>query len=596
MQKQYLKIKLYDITETGKNPRGSMNQKTIDELAADIAVHDLINPITVRKAGSKYELIAGHRRFAAMKQIGWIECDCMVVDANDDEAFEISVIENLQREEVHPMDEAIAFKSVIDKSSIEHLSARIGKDIQYITRRLKLNDLIPDVQKLFRSGELELGHCMEISRLTPEYQKQCIKKLSDSEGYGNKEIKFFKTVKQLQYYIQTQLMHSLDAAPWKKDDPKLYAKAGACSTCPKNSAMNHELFPELAKNATCLDGNCYAMKSELFIKSSIKALQNDGIDVYALTSFYYFNDDDKKKYPGMKGYVDRDDYAAGQKEGKDVLTGIMIDGPQKGQIVLFKFKSKGSSSAVSAGKKSDKIELSEAEQIKVIQEKLKRGIEIDRQKVFPEISKLIDKHKSFAAKLDKESKPLSDDEKALFVYAIETNGSSSDFNKLFFEVPYRDLKPELTAKFLDVFNDKIKFAHMVRNYFHSKLGTKNVEHNQFLHDSYLRIAAYHGIKQASVIWQAQDDVRKRREDRAVAKIEQLKGLKLPEKKKGKKDQINDAAEKSRTIAAKQANEKLDAIDAAAKKTVKKPAKKTVKKPVKKAVAAKKKPAAKKSRK
>lgn len=562
MEKQYLKIKISDITETGKNPRGSMNQKTIDELASDIAVHGLINPITVRinaKSPKQYELIAGHRRFAAMKKINMVECECMVVNANDDEAFEISVIENLQREDVHPMDEAIAFKSLIDKSSIEHLSARIGKDIQYITRRLKLNDLIPDVQKLFRTGELELGHCMEISRLTPEFQKECIKELSDSEGHGKKEIKFFKTVKQLQHFIQTELMHSLDAAPWKKDDAKLYVKAGACNSCPKNSAMNVALFPELAKNATCLDGNCYATKSELFIKSSIKALQDDGVDVYALSSMYWFDDADKKKYPGMKGYINRDGASVAQKDGKDVLTGIMIDGPQKGQIVWFKLRSSGSSSSSSA-KKVDKKELKPAEQIELINQRLKRGIELDRQKVFPYVSGLINIHKSFSGKLDKESKPLCDDEKALFIYALQESGFTHDFGRIFFEVPYRDLKSDLTAKFLDVFNDKMKFAHLVRKHIHDKLGSKNVEHNQFLFESYLRIAAYHGITKANDAWKEQDEAMQKRVQRAESKIAQLKGLKLPDKKKGKAEKIEAAAEKSRIAASKEANDKLDAMD------------------------------------
>lgn len=556
MEKQYLKIKISDITETGKNPRGSMNQKTIDELANDISVHGLINPITVRintKSPKQYELIAGHRRFAAMKKINMVECDCMVVNATDDEAFEISVIENLQREDVHPMDEAIAFKSLIDKSSIEHLSARIGKDIQYITRRLKLNDLIPDVQKLFRSGELELGHCMEISRLTPEFQKECIKEISDSEGHGKKEIKFFKTVKQLQHFIATELMHSLDAAPWKKDDAKLYIKAGACNTCPKNSATSVALFPELAKNATCLDGNCYSMKSELFIKLSIKALQDDGIDVYACSSQYWFDDADKKKYPNMKGYLDRDDATIVQKDGTGVCTGIMIDGPQKGQIVYFKLKSSGSSSSTASGKKVDKKEIPAAEQIKAINERLKRGIELDRQKVFPYVSGLIKIHKSFAGKVDKESKPLCDDEKALFIYALQESGFTHDFGRMFFEVPYRDLNPDLTAKFLDVFNDKMKFAHLVRKHIHDKLGSKNVEHNQFLFDSFLRIAAYHGITKASDAWKEQDAVMHKRVQRAELKIAQLKGVKMPAKKKGKKELIESAAERSRTEAAKEAN-------------------------------------------
>lgn len=584
MENQTLKIKVSDIVESGKNPRGTMSEAGIKELAADIKVHGLINSITVRPKGSKYELIAGHRRLAAIKLNGDADVECKILNVNAEEAFEISVIENLQREEVHPMDEAIAFQTLISKSSIEQLGARIGKDAQYITRRLQLNNLIPEIQKLFREDQIGLMHCMEIARLNHDLQRTCIKEISDEIGrYGEKKVKYFKTVKELQYFIQTRLMNSLNAAPWKKDDALLYKKAGACNTCAKNTATNAMLFPEMANNAACLDHQCYATKSELFVKASINAMQDEGIDVHILTSNWYVDEELKKQFPGMKGYLDRDDVTEVKQSSEGALTGIMVDGPRKAQVVYFKLKTRASSG--SSGEKQKTKELPAALQIKVINERLVRGVELDRLKVFPQLKDLFDKHPQFGTKKNKEFKALSADEIALFMYAVCEAGGYKFKHDDIFDID-KNKPAETSATLNQYFNDKELFAMFVRNFIHSQLSDRNVEKNPFVHDMYLAMAKHHGIKRADEIFAEQNEVKKKRIERSNKKIEELKGVKLPEKKKNVKEKIKAAGEKSNQIAAKQANEKLDEMDAAVakKKVVKKPvAKKAVKKPVKKVV-------------
>ena len=120
----------------------------------------------------KHEIVCGERRYRASCIAGVKTIPVSIRELNDDEVFEIQIIENLERKDVHPMDEAKAFKKMIDsgKYTVEDISAKIAKNQTFVAQRLKLNDLIDELQEDFFKGEFGVGHAVLYSRLTNEKQ------------------------------------------------------------------------------------------------------------------------------------------------------------------------------------------------------------------------------------------------------------------------------------------------------------------------------------------------------------------------------------------------------------------------------------------
>ena len=143
-------------------PRGSMDPQALDALAASIEASGLMQPVVVRplaEAGA-YELIAGERRWRAMTRLGRAEIPAIVRAAGDHEAAELALIENLQREDLNPMDRAAALRRLSDEFGMTHqqLAERVGLDRASVSNLLRLNDLDAHVAGLVRAGTLSSGH------------------------------------------------------------------------------------------------------------------------------------------------------------------------------------------------------------------------------------------------------------------------------------------------------------------------------------------------------------------------------------------------------------------------------------------------------
>ena len=143
-------------------PRGSMDPQALDALAASIEASGLMQPVVVRptvQAGT-YELIAGERRWRAMTRLGRAEIPAIVREAGDHEAAELALIENLQREDLNPMDRASALRRLSDEFGMTHqqLAERVGLDRASVSNLLRLNDLDAHVAGLVRAGTLSSGH------------------------------------------------------------------------------------------------------------------------------------------------------------------------------------------------------------------------------------------------------------------------------------------------------------------------------------------------------------------------------------------------------------------------------------------------------
>jgi ParB family chromosome partitioning protein len=148
-------------------PRKSFNQERIGELAESIRKNGLIQPVVVTRKGEKYEIIVGERRLRAAKIAGLREIPAYVKDYSENKALEIALIENIQREDLNPIEEATAYKMILDRERItqEELSDRIGKSRSYIANMIRLLDLPDRVQGHVSRGTISVGQAKAVLSL-----------------------------------------------------------------------------------------------------------------------------------------------------------------------------------------------------------------------------------------------------------------------------------------------------------------------------------------------------------------------------------------------------------------------------------------------
>ena len=155
------KIKLSMIDPKSDQPRKYFDKEALEELASSIAENGLLQPILVREYGdSRYQIIAGERRFRASKLAGLSEIPAIVLDKDDRKVAEIALIENIQREDLNPVEEAMAFRALIKEYDLtqEELSEKVGKSRSAIANTMRLLDLPDEILTMVAAGELSAGH------------------------------------------------------------------------------------------------------------------------------------------------------------------------------------------------------------------------------------------------------------------------------------------------------------------------------------------------------------------------------------------------------------------------------------------------------
>ena len=154
-------IKLSMIDPKSDQPRKYFDKEALEELASSIAENGLLQPILVREYGdSRYQIIAGERRFRASKLAGLSEIPAIVLDKDDRKVAEIALIENIQREDLNPVDEAMAFRALIKEYDLtqEELSEKVGKSRSAIANTMRLLDLPDEILTMVAAGDLSAGH------------------------------------------------------------------------------------------------------------------------------------------------------------------------------------------------------------------------------------------------------------------------------------------------------------------------------------------------------------------------------------------------------------------------------------------------------
>ena len=175
---QIREIPVSKILPNPAQPRLSYDEDSLTELADSIREHGVLQPILVRPSGSKFELIAGERRWRASGMAGRESIPAIVVEFDESTALEVSIIENLQREDVSPLEEATMFKKMTDAFgySVRQLAQKVGKDKGYVENRLRLADAPADIRELVSLRKDTISHAYELMRIGDERTRRRLAK------------------------------------------------------------------------------------------------------------------------------------------------------------------------------------------------------------------------------------------------------------------------------------------------------------------------------------------------------------------------------------------------------------------------------------
>lgn len=340
--KQVQEIPVEQLLVSPEETRKTIDQGALRELAASIERGGVQEALIVRpvdagpgSAVTRFEIVAGQRRWLASKLAGKKACPCIVREMTDDEARELRIVSNLQRQDLAPMEEAEAFGKLLEVpgATIESVAAALAKSPSYVGRRLKLLDAIEPVREALKCGAIEVGHALELARLSQKQQQDLLDYLSvgysapdddednddevevvaelaqgrcalcgiDDDELADNELTWANpehtvcgdpdcvaearrkriittmvptrtTVAELRGRIARTELRVLRDVPFPLDDelPPM-----ACVACPKRAAGAASLFADIAED-TCTDPECLNAKLRVWVKAQLEAADRAG--------------------------------------------------------------------------------------------------------------------------------------------------------------------------------------------------------------------------------------------------------------------------------------------------------------------------------
>lgn len=290
MENNFQTLPISALIPSPYNPRKHFDDAKLAELAASIKEKGVLEPILVRpiealrggeyKADRQYyEIVAGERRFRAAKTAGLTEIPTIVRQLSDGEAAEIAIVENAQRADLTPVEEARGFKMLIDQFgyTVEDAALKMGLSAKTVAQRLRLLVLPEKALKALDEGLLPLGSAVHLSRLADEkLRAQAAKLVLQGDWRTNgKALSPGDTLS----LIRRRFMTELSAAGFPTADANLLPGVGACTACPHRSGAQADLFDELGKKDLCLNTACFARKKEAHRDRVLAEAQQQGLKV-----------------------------------------------------------------------------------------------------------------------------------------------------------------------------------------------------------------------------------------------------------------------------------------------------------------------------
>jgi ParB family chromosome partitioning protein len=294
-------VPILDISPDPNQPRKFFDEQAITELTASIITHGVIQPILVRTTDTpdKYMLVCGERRFKASIEAAMSDIPCIIKTMTDEEALEVQIIENLQRRDVHPMEEAIAIEQLIKTYTQEEISSRLGKSIKYVGTRLKLTSLSELAQDCFYKNRMTLKTAVILASIDAVSQDEVINNRIKSIDTDNDNW----TLNNIDYLVE-QKLREFRSSIFDTDDADLYPAAGACTSCIHNSSNTPTLFDN--KKPSCTNSPCFEIKRLKHLTNILEA----NPDMNVIVRDYHWSNGDYYKpiQPMLKNrivYTDR---------------------------------------------------------------------------------------------------------------------------------------------------------------------------------------------------------------------------------------------------------------------------------------------------
>lgn len=261
-------IPLAQCHKSPSQPRRRDDKKLDEDFVASIRQTGVIQPIVVRpgKAGD-FEIVFGHRRHTGSVIAKRETIPAIVRLMSDDEVFEAQLIENVHRQDMHPLDEADGFKRMIDggRRTVQQIAEKVGRPVTYVAQRLRLCELGKEARAALDTEKINLGTAVLIARIPTSLQAEALRSIQN-----------WWTAAQVKRELDASYFLRLDRAPFDITDAKLVPEAGACTVCPKRTGQQRELFPDAARADLCTDRVCYRGKLDAVWQIRIKEAKAGG--------------------------------------------------------------------------------------------------------------------------------------------------------------------------------------------------------------------------------------------------------------------------------------------------------------------------------
>jgi len=335
MSNELQTIPISSLYESSENSRHVFDDHKLQELAQSIQAQGIKVRLIVRQGEEgKFEIVAGARRFRAAQLAGQSEVPCEIREYTDAEARDTRLIENLQRADLTPLEEAESYQQRLAAAieggkplTASELAQRIGKNEKYVRFRLRLSDAIPPVKEALHKEKITLGHALEIVRFAPDVQANLLR-VCFTDRWNQKRPEA-ASVSELRRFIEEAILLDLKKAAFDTDNATLIPEAGACTDCPKRTGNDRMLFNDVKKGDICSDPGCFGRKLERAVDVRIEMLEAKGKKVVRISSSY-------NRTPSLPkdalttGQYDR---IANEKTCDDTAFGVLVDGSEKGRQI-----------------------------------------------------------------------------------------------------------------------------------------------------------------------------------------------------------------------------------------------------------------------
>ncbi|MFC4218995.1 ParB/RepB/Spo0J family partition protein [Flagellimonas marina] len=270
-------LDLDSILPDPEQPRKTFDEENLQQLANSIAKHGVLQPITVRKTNDGHTIVMGERRYRASKLAGLQTIPAIIGNYDDKEILEVQIIENLQRKDVEPIEEAEAIRFLLDRYEPGDIAKRLGRSENFIRQRIKLAGLIEGFKTFVRNGEMTISLGVAVALFEPGEQQMLLESLEgDFQAHRIKRMVESRTF-------------DLTKACFDVTDKTLVPKAGACDICPFNAANQGNLFGN--DKMVCTRTSCFENKKTKTFMQLLKRVKKEGLRLVPNINKYWVDEE-----------------------------------------------------------------------------------------------------------------------------------------------------------------------------------------------------------------------------------------------------------------------------------------------------------------